>query len=264
MALPCNMIKQFIILLLSLLCQLLAAEQAPLVMLDIGHSTKDRGASSPDGKLSETAFWYKNAGEIRRLIEAEGYRCIVCNRGNAPTQEPLAGYAKAAGVIHLNKPDKGGVRYPSKYYPDRIGAGMISADYGIEQKPVCMVFLHLNSTSGWMKAPIPGLIIHSRVHGKALGESLQRAFNQELFEQPGGVSNGGKGCRTIIRYRKEETASGWLNALDDAGIPSAVIEALYVNNRTHAAYLLTDAGGKKVAQTVAHGIINWLKSSGIK
>ena len=88
--------KRFILLLLSLLCQLFAAEQAPLVMLDIGHSTKDRGASSPDGKLSETAFWYKNAGEIRRLIEAEGYRCIVCNQGNAPTQEPLAGYAKVA------------------------------------------------------------------------------------------------------------------------------------------------------------------------
>ena len=248
---------------LTLLCCLLQVmsltRAADLVMLDIGHSLRDRGATSPDGKLSECTFWYKNVGEVKRLIEEAGYRCIVCNRGNAPTQEPMAGYAKQAGVVHLNKPDKGGVRYPSKYYPDRIGAGMISADYGIEQKPACMVFLHLNSTSGWLKAPIPGLIIHSRVHGKALGESLQHAFNSELFDRPGGVSNGGKGCRTIIRYRKEETASGWLNALDDAGIPSAVIEALYVNNRTHAAYLLTDAGGKKVAQTVAHGIIQWLR-----
>lgn len=255
------MIRRRIILqalLLILLHLIGVADAAELVILDIGHSAKDQGASSPDGKLTETAFWYKNAGEVKRLIEAEGYRCIVCNRGSAPTQEPLASYAKAAGVVHLNKPDKGGVRYPSKYYPERIGAGMICADYGIEQKPVCMVFLHLNSTSGWLKTPIPGLIIHSRVHGKALGESLQRAFNQELFEQPDGVSNGGKGCRTIIRYRKEETASGWLNALDDAGIPSAVIEAFYVNNRTHAAYLLTEAGGKKVAQTVAHGIIQWL------
>ena len=245
-----------------LLCVLLQAlcGAAELVILDIGHSTKDKGASSPDGRLTETAFWYKNVGEVKREIEAAGYRCMVCNRGNAPTQEPLATYARQAGVVDLNKPDKGGVRYPSKYFPERIGAGMISADFGIEQKPVCMVFLHLNSTSGWMRAPIAGLIIHSRVHGKGLGEALQRAFNQELFERPGGVSNGGKGCRTIIRFRKEETAAGWLNALDDAGIPSAVIEALYVNNRAHAAYLLTDAGGRKVAQTVAHGIINWLKS----
>ena len=252
--------KMFYALFCVLLHLIGAAGATELVMLDIGHSTKDQGARSPDGRLTETSFWYKNAGEVKRLIEGAGYRCIVCNRGNAPAQEPLASYAKAAGVVHLNKPDKGGVRYPSKYYPDRIGAGMISADYGIEQKPACMVFLHLNSTSGWLKAPIPGLIIHSRVHGKALGEALQQAFNQELFEQPDGVSNGGKGCRTIIRYRKEETASGWLNALDDAGIPSAVIEALYVNNRTHAAYLLSDAGGKKIAQTVAHGIIRWLKS----
>ena len=247
-------------LLFALLCVPISFAAVPLVILDIGHSTKERGASSPDGKLTETAFWYKNAGEVKRVIEKAGYRCIVCNRGNAPTQEPLASYAKAAGVVHLNKPDKGGVRYPSKYYPERIGAGMVSADYGIEQRPACMVFLHLNSTSGWMKAPIPGLIIHSRVHSKALGEALQRAFNTELFEQAGGVSNGGKGCRTIIRYRKEDTAAGWLNALDDAGIPSAVIEALYVNNRTHATYLLTDAGGTKVAQTVAHGILAWLKA----
>ena len=250
--------RVLLLIVLSWFCCSFAAGE--LVMLDIGHSTKDRGASSPDGRLTETAFWYRNAGEVKRLIEEAGYRCIVCNRGNAPTQEPLASYAKAAGVVHLNKPDKGGVRYPSKYFPDRIGAGMVSADYGIEQKPVCMVFLHLNSTSGWLKVPIPGLIIHSRVHGKGLGEALQQAFNQELFEQPGGVSNGGKGCRTLIRYRKEETASGWLNALDDAGIPSAVIEALYVNNRAHAAYLQTEAGGKRVAQTVAHGILQWLNA----
>lgn len=253
--------RSLLTMLLSVLLLVLSsAGAAELVILDIGHSVKDKGATSPDGKLSETVFWYRNAGEVKREIEAAGYRCIVCNRGNAPTQEPLATYAKQAGVVHLNRPDKGGVRYPSKYFPDRIGAGMISADFGIEQKPACMVFLHLNSTSGWLKSPIAGLIIHSRVHGKGLGEALQRAFNQELFERPGGVSNGGKGCRTIIRYRKEETASGWLNALDDAGIPSAVIEALYVNNRAHVAYMLTEAGGKKVAHTVALGIINWLRS----
>ena len=246
-----------------LLCLLLSmvVGATELVILDIGHSMQSRGACSPDGELSECAFWYKNAGEVKREIEAAGYRCIICNRSSAPTREPYASYAKEAGVVHLNKPDTG-TRYPSKYFPARIGAGMVSADFGIEQKPTCMVFLHLNSTEGWLKSPVAGLIIHSRVYGKALGESLQRAFNEELLDRPGGVSNGGKGCRTIIRYRKEETASGWLNALDDAGIPSAVIEALYVNNRVHAAYLLTDAGGKKVAQTVAHGIINWLTNRG--
>lgn len=211
----------------------------------------------PSSDLSECAFWYKHAGEVKRLIEAAGYRCIVCNRSAAPTREPYASYAKKTGVVQLNKPDTG-VRYSSKYFPSRIGAGMVSADFAIFQKATCVVFLHLNSTEGWLKSPVAGFIIHSRVHGKALGESLRRAFSEELLDRPGGVSNGGKGCRTIIRYRKEETASGWLNALDDAGIPSAVTEALYVNNRAHAAFLLTDDGGKKVARTVAHGIINWL------
>lgn len=253
-----------ILILILMICSLafMPACAGELVVLDIGHSTADAGAVSPDGRVSECLFWYRYVGEIKREIEAAGHRCVVCNRGYAPKKEPLATLAREAGVVQLNKPDKGGVRYPSKYFPDRIGAGMVSADYGIEQKPACMVFLHLNSTEGWLKSPVAGLIIHSRVHGKALGESLQRAFNEELLDRPGGVSNGGKGCRTIIRYRKEETASGWLNALDDAGIPSAVIEALYVNNRVHAAYLLTDAGGKKVAQTVAHGIVNWLATRG--
>ncbi len=248
-----------------LMCLLLStfSVASDLVILDIGHSVQSPGAVSPDGKLNECTFWYKYAGEVKREIEGAGYRCIVCNRSSAPKREPLATYARQIGVVQLNKPDTG-VRYPSKYFPDRIGAGMISADFGVEQKPACMVFLHLNSTSGWLKAPVSGVIIHNRVHGKALGEALQRAFSQELFDRPGGVPNGGKGCRTIIRYRKEETASGWLNALDDAGIPAAVIEALYVNNRTHVAYLLTDAGGKKAAQTVAHGIINWLKTQPLR
>lgn len=254
---------RFLFLLLIFLTPLLAEERSKLVALDIGHSTNDSGAVSPDGKLSECAFWYRHVGEIKQEIESAGYRCIVCNRGNAPTQEPLATYAKKAGVVHLNKPDKGGVRYPSTHYPDRIGAGMISADYGIDQKPACMVFLHLNSTgSTWQKSAPAGLIIHSREHGKTLGEALCKAFNDELFGAPTGIP-GGKPCRTLIRYRKEETAAGWLNALDDAGIPSAVIEALYVNNRAHAAYLLTPAGGKKVAHTVAHGIIHWLQGKPI-
>ena len=248
-----------ILLLCSLLLHPASSAAADLVILDIGHSMQSRGATSPDGKLSECAFWYKHAGEVKQMIEAAGYRCIVCNRSAAPTREPYASYAKKAGVVQLNKSDTG-LRYPSKYFPSRIGAGMVSADFAISQKATCVVFLHLNSTEGWLRYPVAGLIIHSRVHGKALGESLRRAFSEELLDRPGGVPNGGKGCRTIIRYRKEETASGWLNALDDAGIPSAVTEALYVNNRAHAAFLLTDAGGKKVAQTVAHGIINWLKN----
>lgn len=244
-----------------LLCQLFAAEQAPLVILDIGHSAKDRGATSPDGTLSEAAFWYKHAGEAKRAIEEAGYRCIICNRGNAPETEPLATYARQAGVVQLKKPDRGGKRYPSVHFPDRIGAGMASADYGIGQKPACMVFLHLNSTgASWQKNPAAGLVIHNRLYGKALGESLRQAFEEELFDVPGGIPNGGKGCRAITRFRKEETAAGWLNALDDAHIPAAVIEALYVNSRAHASYLRTQTGGKRAAQVVAHGIINRLGS----
>ena len=245
-----------------LLCLLLSmvVGATELVILDIGHSMQSRGACSPDGKLSECAFWYKNAGEVKREIEAAGYRCIICNRSSAPTREPYASYAKEAGVVHLNKPDTG-VRYPSKYFPTRIGAGMVSADFGIEQKPACMVFLHLNSVgNGWQKGHIPGLVIYNRRHGQALGESLRRAFETELYDsRAGGMPQGGKGCRAITRFRKEETAAGWLNALDDAGIPAAVTEAIYVSDRAHVDYISTPGGACRAAHAVAQGIISWLR-----
>ncbi len=231
-----------------------------LVLLDIGHSTADAGATSPDGRISECLFWYGCAGEIKREIEEAGYRCIICNRGYAPKKEPWASLAKAAGVVQLNRPDKGGARYPSRYFPDRIGAGMVSADFGIEQKPACMVFLHLNSVGrGWQKGHIPGLIIYNRNHGRALGESLRRAFETELYDtRAGGMPQGGKGCRVITRYRKEETAAGWLNALDDAGIPAAVTEAIYVSDRDHVNYISVRAGARRVAHAVAQGILGLL------
>ena len=249
-----------ILILILMICSLAFACGGELVVLDIGHSTADAGAVSPDGRVSECLFWYRYVGEIKREIEAAGHRCVVCNRGYAPKKEPLATLAKEAGVVQLNKPDKGGVRYPSKYFPDRIGAGMVSADFGIEQKPACMIFLHLNSVgNGWQKGHIPGLVIYNRRRGQALGECLRHAFETELYDtRPGGMPQGGKGCRAITRFRKEETAAGWLNALDDAGIPAAVTEAIYVSDRAHVDYISTPAGARRAAHAVARGILTWL------
>ena len=36
---------------------------------------------------------------------------------------------------------------------DYISSGMVSEDFGIEQKPACMVFLHLNFTQTDKKSP---------------------------------------------------------------------------------------------------------------
>ena len=46
---------------------------------------------------------------------------------------------------------------------DYISSGMVSEDFGIEQKPACMVFLHLNSVGngGGQKGHIPGLVIRN-------------------------------------------------------------------------------------------------------
>ena len=53
-------------------------------------------------------------------------------------------------------------------------------------------------------------------------------------------------------------AAGWLNALDDAGIPAAVTEAIYVSDRAHVDYISTPAGARRAAHAVAQGILTWL------
>ena len=78
------------------------------VVLDIGHFIGGEGASTPgaiNGKIiRECAFWYEYAYYVKREIERSGYKCVVCNRGNAPTTEPLRSLARRAGVVQLRRP----------------------------------------------------------------------------------------------------------------------------------------------------------------
>ncbi len=232
------------------------------VVLDIGHQSTAGGAQTPDGKLNEFAFWSLHAGKLKEAIERAGYPCIILNRGNAPTKGAAAEAAKTAGVVFLNRPDKNAYRYSSTHHPEHIGAGMISADKAIDLKARCVVFLHLNSVGkGWSTTPPTGLIICNRKHGHALAESVCTALRNNLLDKPGGIPNAGKGVKVLPRYIGSQPSAGWMNTLDEEGIPAIVFEAIYTNNRGHVAFIQKDANAEKLAHTIAQGIVHWLKSA---
>ena len=235
------------------------------VVLDIGHFIGGEGASSPSAvhgkRLAECSFWYQYAADVKRVVEAAGYPCTITNRGKAPTSEPLAAYARQARVVQLNRPDADGRRYPSRYFPDRVAGGMVSADYAIWKRADCIVFLHHNSSgSRWTSGGSPSVILCNKYNGRALAERLCAALNSEILDH--GMPNGGRKCRVEQRSVDADRAAGWLNACDDAGIPAAVIEAAFLNNRNHAAYLAQDANARRYAQAIGHGIVSYLRRQG--
>lgn len=239
-----------------------APQQQDLVILEVGHSQVSGGATSPDKRVQEFFFWYRNVAAIKEEIERAGYRVIVCTRGKAPAKGELADLAASIPVVHLNDRDTG-KRYPSKYHPDRIGAGMVCADYGIEQRPACMLFLHLNCIgSSWRSGACDGLVLCNKHSGVPLGTAIATALNTEIFNQPGGIDNGGRSCRPMVRTEKALGGAGWLNTLDDEHIPAAVIEAVYTDNRNHVDFISKPENAKKLSTAIAHGIIAWLRSRG--
>lgn len=232
-----------------------------VVVLDIGHFVGSGGASTPgaiNGKvISECAFWYEYSYYVKRVIERAGYKCVVCNRGNAPTAEPLRSFARRARVVHLRRPDQNAARYPSRYHPDRVASGMVSADYAIYRRASAVVFLHHNSAGGWTNSPLPSLVLSNRYNGRPLASAIAQTLNREVVNR--GMDNGGRPCTVQVRYVDADRAAGWLNACDDSGIPAAVIEAAYLNNRKHAAYLVNPTNARYYAESIGRGVVAYLR-----
>ncbi len=235
------------------------------VILDIGHCMGAEGAMMPselNGKrYSEAAFWYRFAPYTKRVIERAGYRCTICNRGYMPEEEPLRSYAKRGRVIHHRRPDLGGARRASRYHPDRVASGIISADYAVWRRAACMVFLHHNSSSRrWVRGSSPSVVLHNRYNGRALAQSIARRMERHVLNH--GMDNKGVGCKVASRYVDASRGGGWLNACDDSGIPAAILEVAYLNNRNHAAYLVDDANARRYAEVVGQGIVDYLRRHG--
>lgn len=235
-----------------------------VVVLDIGHFTGAGGASTPgavNGKrISECSWWYQYAYYTKKVIENAGYTCVVTNRSNRPTDPTLAAYADRAGVVQLNHPDKNAARYPSKYHPDRVASGMVSADYAISRKAACVVFLHHNSSGGWTSGASPSLIICNKYNGGRLADCLARTMEARILNH--GMDNGGRGCSVSVRSKDADRSAGWMNACDDSGIPAAVIECAFLNNRNHANFLADDANARRYAEAVGHGVVKYMREHG--
>lgn len=234
------------------------------VVLDIGHSIAAEGAQSPgavNGKvLREAAFWYQYAPVVQRVVQRAGFRCVISNRGNAPTVEPYRSMASRARVLHLRHPDHHGQRYPSHYFPDRVASGIVSADFAVYRNSRAVVFLHHNSAGrGWTSGGSNSIVLSNRYNGRPLAQSICNALNREVLNH--GMPNGGKEAHVAVRYIDADRGAGWLNVCDDAGIPAAVTEAAFLNNRDHAAYLATDAGARRYAEAIGHGIVAYLRST---
>ncbi len=162
--------------------------------------------------------------------------------------------------MQLRHPDRNAARYPSHYHPDRVASGMVSADYAIYRKAACVVFLHHNSSGGWTSGGSPSMILCNKYNGRPLADAIGRVMEREILDH--GMANGGRGCRTVVRSVDADRAAGWLNACDDSGIPAAVIEVAYLNNRAHAAFLADDANARRYAQAVGRGIVEYLRAHG--
>ncbi len=237
---------------------------AGAVILDIGHGIGADGAVAPgtiNGKrLTEATFWYQYAPYTKRVIERAGYRCTICNRGYMPKTEPYRTYARRGRVIHHRMPDIG-KRRASRYFKDRAASGIISADYAVWRRAACMVFLHHNSTSRrWVRGGSPSIVLYNRYNGRPLAEAIARRMERDILNH--GMNNGGIGCKTAPRYVDASRGGGWLNVCDDAGIPAAILEVAYLNNRNHAAYLANDANARRYAEAVGRGIVDYLRRKG--
>ena len=263
------MIQRLSVLVLGLLVLLLAACQqfpgpaTPAVVLDIGHTAEFPGARTPgkvNGKrLSECEFWYEYSYYTKKVVEAAGYSCVVCNRGYLPDDERYEAWAERADVQQLEKREKPGRRYPSYYYPDRVAAGIISADYAVYRQAPAMVFLHHNSNgNGWRRYRQDSIILANRHNGVPLAQAIADSLNSRCLNH--GMPNKGKKCKVEVRYRDASRGGGWLNVCDDAGIPAAIIEAAFLNNRQHARYLADPENARRYAEAVGHGIVHYLRT----
>ncbi len=229
-----------------------------LVVLDIGHHINARGAQAPASlngkKLTELDFWYEYSYYVKKEIEDAGYRCVIVNRGDAPKSERLRQFASRAGVKHLSQPKTSSPRYPSKHFPDRVSAGIISADYAVTHKAACAVFLHHNSAGGsWSTRATPALFIYNKNNGRQLAENVAAEVIKDLPNY--------SSVSLQTRYEDASRAAGWMNVCDDGGIPAVVIESAYLNNKPQAQMLTDHERAVDYAEAVGEGIVDYMNRS---
>ncbi len=91
-----------------------------------------------------------------------------------------------------------------------------------------------------------------------LAQAIADSLNSRCLNH--GMPNKGQPCRVQTRFVDASRGGGWLNVCDDAGIPAAIIEAAFLNNRQHARYLADPENARRYAEAVGHGVVHYLRT----
>ncbi len=258
-ALPC------LLLLPGCVQQQLKQQQrsSQVVVLDIGHyyepTRGGQGARTPDaryGVIEECEFWYEYVIYTKQVIEKAGYTCRICNRGDTPTNAKLAAAARKAGVVQLRTPKPTGI-YLSRHHPRRMAVGMLSADYALDQKPGCVVFLHHNSfTEDWKV--LHKSAFYCNEQGGALAQCMAKVMDRDILDH--GMPHGGVPCATIIRNDGRRGGGDWLNTCNDSYVPAVITEVGILSNPEHASFLSKKKNAIRFAEAVGQGIVDYMRS----
>lgn len=239
------------------------ARESKTVVLDIGHyyhpKKGGRGARTPDnryGMIEELDFWYRYVIYTKKVIEEAGYTCIICNRGETPKNKKLAAAGKKAGVVQLNTPVVTGA-YRSRHNPHRIAVGMWSADYALDQKPACVVFLHHNSRTNYWMVYNGGLMYCNEV-GSDMAFAMAKVMNDDIFDK--GMPNNGVPCGVMIRNNGRLGGGDWLNTCQECCVPAVITESAFLSNPEHAKFLGKHKNAIRYAEAVGKGIVNYLNA----
>ncbi|MBQ2379169.1 MAG: N-acetylmuramoyl-L-alanine amidase [Akkermansia sp.] len=240
------------------------AYNSKVVVLDIGHyyepTRGGQGARTPDaryGVIEETDFWYRYAGEVKKTVEAAGYTCRICNRGDVPTNRKLAAAAEKAGVHHVKSPEPTAI-YRSTHHPKRVAVGMLSTNYALDQQPGAVVFLHHNSNSEKWRVYNKGAFYCNKV-GVRLAQTMAQVMNRDIIDTPdGGMPNHGVPCGVVLRDNGRLGGGDWLNACNESYVPAVITEVAFLSNPEHAKYLSKHQNAVKFAQAIGRGIVEFL------
>ncbi len=235
-----------------------------VVVLDIGHyyhpERGGQGARTPDaryGKVEECDWWYRYVIHTRRVIEKAGYQCVICNRGALPTNPELAEAARKAKVVQVNTPQPTAI-YLSRHNPRRMAVGMLSADYALDCKPACVVFLHHNSVAPTWREDYNKGAMYCNERGVALAQSMAWVMNRDILDH--GMPNGGQPCGVIIRNDGRRGGGDWLNTCNDSYVPAVITEVGVLSNPRHAQYLSQRQNAIDFAEAVGRGIVEYMKA----
>ncbi len=239
------------------------ARNSKVVVLDIGHyyepTRGGQGARTPDaryGSIEECEFWYRYAIHTKRVIEKAGYTCVICNRGDTPTRDDLAAAAREAGVVQVRTPVVTGV-YRSRHHPKRMAVGMLSADYALDCKPGCVVFLHHNSfTNDWQVKHKSAFYCNKT--GIPLAQAMARVMNRDILDH--GMPHGGLPCNIIVRDDGRRGGGDWLNTCNESYVPAVITEVGILSNPEHAKFLSQRQNAVRFAEAVGQGIVDYMKA----